>query len=275
MNKMGIIQGRLSPRPYPKLQAFPERSWKKEFQAAKDLGFDYIEWIFELDNVERNPLRNRGGRKEIISLVRETGMPVQSVCADFFLTRPFYRIRGYTIDENVYALKELIANTAEIGAHIILLPVLEEAEIRTLEERDLLVSVLKQCVPELEQYGIKLGLETELGALQYRDLCQNVGSSYVGAYYDTGNCAACGYDMAEDMGVLADELVCIHVKDRKLHGESTFLGEGAANLKGGVQVLKEYGYSGGYTLQTYFEEDCTTAARRNLLYMKSLLQGEE
>ena len=47
MNKVGVIQGRLSPRPYPKLQEFPWRTWRKEFEHAEKIGFDFIEWIFE------------------------------------------------------------------------------------------------------------------------------------------------------------------------------------------------------------------------------------
>ena len=275
MNKIGIIQGRLSPRPYPKLQAFPSETWEKELYLAKELGFDYIEWIFELESEEKNPLVSKKGRSEILSAIDATGIPVKSVCADYFLSRPFYRRNGYTIEDNVRVLCTLIENTAEIGAEIILLPVLEEAEIRTKDEWRILISVLNECCHELDQYGVSLGLETELEAKKYQKLCQSISNHRIGAYYDTGNCAACGYDMEQDMRILSDDVICVHVKDRKYRGASTFLGNGDTNLLGGVHVLMDKAYAGNFTLQTYFEDEYLDNARQNLLFMKKLLYGEE
>lgn len=274
MNEIGIMQGRLSPRPYPKLQAFPARTWKKEFKFAKEIGYDYIEWIFEIDAYQSNPLWTKAGRNEIRRVVKETGLPVKSICADYFLERPFYRGKGYTFQENLCILEELIRNAAEIGAQKILLPVLEGAELRTEEEKETLVKALKRCVPLLEKYHVYLGLETELKAQKYKALCQYINHPFIGAYYDTGNCAACGYNMAEDMQILGEHLVCIHIKDRKIHGDSVFLGTGDTNLKGGVAVLHAQNYSRDFTLQTYFEDDHLGTARNSLAYMKRLLTGQ-
>ena len=89
MNKIGIIQGRLSPRPYPKLQAFPIESWQQEFKYAKELGYDFIEWIFEDNRYQENPIWTAQGREKIKQCIKETGVTVESVCADFFLENPF------------------------------------------------------------------------------------------------------------------------------------------------------------------------------------------
>lgn len=274
-NQIGIIQGRLSPRPFPALQAFPKDSWREELYLAKELGFDYVEWIFEMEEGYDNPLMTKAGRREILTVINDAGIPVKSVCADYFLARPFFRRSGYTIENNISKLCALIENTAEIGAKIILLPVLEGAEIRTQEEWNVLVSVLNKCSSEIDQYGISLGLETELEAEKYKKLCQSIPSPHVGAYYDTGNCAACGYDMEKDMEILSDDIICVHVKDRKYHGGSTFLGEGDTNFSGGIRVLKENSYKGDFTLQTYFEDKYIDDARKNLSYMKVLIYGEE
>ena len=40
MNPIGIMQGRLSPPPPARLQAFPWRSWAREFEYASGCGFD-------------------------------------------------------------------------------------------------------------------------------------------------------------------------------------------------------------------------------------------
>ena len=38
--RLGIFQGRLSPKKEGQIQFFPGENWKKEFQIAKNLGFE-------------------------------------------------------------------------------------------------------------------------------------------------------------------------------------------------------------------------------------------
>lgn len=271
MNRIGVIQGRLSPRPFPKLQEFPRATWRQEFDRAADLGFDYLEWIFEIDGYEENPIWSDEGRILIKEAVSETGIPVASVCADYFLERPFYRCSGYTFEDNVEKLIKLIVYTAEIGASAILLPVLEGAEIRTEQEGKSLVRAVRACIPVLEHFDVTLGFETELDAPDYLKLCEVFGTPCVGAYYDAGNCAACGHDMAHDMRLLAPHVKHVHVKDRLVNGPSVRLGSGDANFTEGVPFLLETGFQGNFTLQTYFEDDYIGDAYKALGYMRAIV----
>ena len=50
---IGIMCGRMSPQIDNKIQIFPASSWKNEFTAASECGFDSIEWIFDL---QKNPI---------------------------------------------------------------------------------------------------------------------------------------------------------------------------------------------------------------------------
>lgn len=268
MNQIGIKQGRLSPRPYPKLQAFPSLSWRDEFPVAKEIGYDYIEWMFDAEDYENNPLWTEEGRQQIRMTSARSGLPVSSVCADFFLARPFYREEGYTFQENVGILRRLIKNAAEVGAINILLPVLEAAEIRDSAEEQALCFALESCVPLLEEYDMYIGLETELEAHRYLALCQKIGSPHIGAYYDTGNAAACGYAMETDITVLMEQLICIHIKDRTLHGGSVFLGMGDVNFEEGMRILEAKGYKGNFTLEAYYEDDPVGTASKNLLFLR-------
>src|SRR5687768_6794672 len=83
--RIGVMQGRLSPRPPEKLQAFPWSSYAAEFPKAARLGLHSIEWIFEAPRFEENPLWTEAGREEILSLIEDSGVRVQSVCADYFM----------------------------------------------------------------------------------------------------------------------------------------------------------------------------------------------
>ena len=51
MNKIGIMQGRLSPPIDGRIQAFPINDWESEFEKASKIGFDCIEWIFDMEDI--------------------------------------------------------------------------------------------------------------------------------------------------------------------------------------------------------------------------------
>ena len=65
-NQIGIMSGRLSSPFNGKIQSFPINTWKSEFKKASSCGFEVIEWIF--DSIEKNPILDENGIKEIKSL---------------------------------------------------------------------------------------------------------------------------------------------------------------------------------------------------------------
>ena len=268
--KISIIQGRLSPRPFPKLQVFPAKTWELEFNLAGQLGFYSIEWIFCL--AEYNPIWSAAGRKKIRELVSASGVQIKSICADYFLENPFFRGPDDIRKKNILIFMDLIRHSAEIGVQSILLPVLETSEIRNTEEHKLLLDAVGQSLPLLEEYGIKVGFETELPAQDYLKLVSALNSPRVGAYYDFGNCAAKGYDTTENINILKDKLINVHLKDRPVSGQSVYLGEGAANFKKALPKLIQQGFDGLFVLQPYFGEDYLSDALRNKKYINDILE---
>lgn len=255
MNPIGIMQGRLSPPPADRIQAFPWSSWEEEFPRARSLGFDCIEWIFEVEDSEMNPLWTAAGRRGIRELVDAYGVAVRSVCADYFMPRPFFRVTPAERQRSIDVLLRLIEHTAAVGARLILIPVLEIAEIREPREADELEAALAQCVPTARTAQVRLGLETELPAPDYVGLIERIGDPAVGAYYDIGNAAARGYDGAADVRALGPSICGVHVKDRILDGGTVPLGKGAADLPGVLGALHDVGYDGTLVLQTAFGPD--------------------
>ena len=51
MNKVGFMQGRLSPILDNKIQAFPFDHWEQEFSIAKELGIKCMEWTLDYPNL--------------------------------------------------------------------------------------------------------------------------------------------------------------------------------------------------------------------------------
>ena len=65
MNQVGVMQGRLLPKYKGRYQAHPKDTWQDEFFLAKELGLDLIEFIFDNDEFDKNPLFSNNGIKLI------------------------------------------------------------------------------------------------------------------------------------------------------------------------------------------------------------------
>jgi L-ribulose-5-phosphate 3-epimerase len=275
INKIGIMQGRLSPPISTRLQAFPWSSWKTEFTDARDCQIDLIEWLFEADDYTKNPIWNEDGIQAIQQQIKASGTGVLTCCADYFMPHPFFRVSNQERQESIHILEQLIRNAARIGVQTILVPVLEISEIQTPAEKDQLLESLREPLKVAEQKGVVLGLETELPAAEYLALVQESGSPGLGVYYDTGNNAAQGHDIAADARILAPRMVGIHVKDRKRGGSSVLLGEGDADFDGFFQVMRESGYANPVIMQTAFCSDYLGIARRHQQFVRSRLGSSD
>jgi len=272
-HRIGVMQGRLSPRPPGKLQAFPWQSYAAEFPKAARLGFHSIEWIFEAAGFQENPLWTAAGREEIRELTRATGVKVQSVCADYFMVHRLAGEPSLALSKNRDVLGELIVATNAIGADRILLPLLETSALATPElEREARVSL--QGVASLcERYGVTLGLEMEIPGVNYARFVESVGSPRVRAYYDTGNSTAQGADIARDILPLLPLLFAVHIKDRARGGGSKALGTGDANFQGFFPALLRAGFGGDFVLQHYFDEQPELQAEQSLSFVQLLLES--
>lgn len=262
------MQGRLSPPPRGHLQSFPWGSWQEEFQSARDCGFDTIEWLFESDSYEKNPIWTGEGVDRIKQLESASGVKVRSLCADYFMAHPFFRVREKEKRQSTSVLKKLILQGAEVGIQVILIPVLEVSEVRTEDEKTQLLESLRTPLQLAAASGIKLGLETELPALEYRELIERGNHPSLGAYYDVGNAAARGYDSAADIELLSRLLCGVHIKDRRLDGPSVLLGQGDVPFSNLFSKLVEITYPGPLVLQTAFGDDYLGAAKAHLNFVK-------
>lgn len=271
--RIGVMQGRLSPRPAGKLQEFPRAHYAEEFPKAARLGFHSIEWIFEAPGFETNPIWTAAGREEIRGLIAESGVRVQSVCADYFMVRRLAGEAAAALGENRDALSELIVAAHAVGADRILLPLLETSAVDTPELAREVVESLKHVAPVAERYGVTLGLEMEIAGVEYARLIESVASPQVRAYYDTGNSTAQGFDIAEDIVPLLPLLHAVHIKDRVRGGGSQPLGTGDTNFQGFFPRLFRAGFHGDFVLQHYFEQAPELEAERSLTFVQHLIES--
>lgn len=272
MNKIGIMQGRLSPPLDGRIQSFPWSTWEKEFKDAAALGFDEIEFIFESLNYENNPLLTTQGSDKIKELVAATGVEVNYVCADYFMEKPFFRATESERKQSTETLKKLIEQCDMIGIKGIEIPLVDNSRIETEEEAELFIKSLRECLPVAEKSNIKLGLETSLNPDDFMALLDKIDHPLVGANYDSGNSASLGYDPEEEISKLGKWLYNVHIKDRVLGGDTVPLGEGDADFEKVFGTLGRIGYRGSFILQAARGDDEMEVASRQLEFIQHSIQ---
>ena len=272
MNNIGIMQGRLSKPVSNKIQAFPWGIWEEEFNKAVDIGFDEIEFIFESNNYESNPLFTSEGLYKIKMVSEETGIQVNYVCADYFMERPFIRASDEARNKSIEMLKHLIKQCARVGIKGIEIPMVDNAKIETEKEKELFIECLKECLPVAETHDIKLGLETSLNPDALKALIEKINHPLIESNYDTGNSASLGYNTEEEVLKLGKWINNVHIKDRLLGGGTVPLGEGNTNFDLFFQTLNKISYKGSFILQTARGEDDLEVARKYLAFVKCYIQ---
>ena len=244
MREIGIRQGRLSPAPAGRTQHFPSRSWKDEFVRARTCGFETVEWLFAAHDYEHNPIWVDAGQDEIREQIAGTGIQVRSLCADYFMAHPFFRVSEDARRQSVAVLNRLIVVSARVGVRIIVAAGARGERIRTPAEMAQLLESLNEPLAVAAAHGVRLGLETELPGPEFRALVERRRHPALGVCYDTGNAAAKGYDVAADVRVLAPYLCEVHIKDRKRNGPSVRLGQGDADFADILQSRLRSGLHG-------------------------------
>ncbi|TSC67866.1 MAG: xylose isomerase-like TIM barrel [Parcubacteria group bacterium Gr01-1014_73] len=252
---LGIFQGRLSPSKGKGIQFFPFESWENEFSLAKEIGFEEIEFIFDKECYEENPLWSKDGLKKINQLQKKYGVVIHHICADYFMRNPFFRVTAKIKKQNLVVLKRLLKAAAAIGAKNIEIPLVDNSSIKTDGEEKELTDALSQVRPLAKSLGITIGLETDLPPKKFLSLLKRFNSETIKANYDSGNSAALGYNVVEELNTLSPYLANIHIKDRLLHGTTVPLGTGNTNFEKFFRTLKKNKYQGSMILQVARGED--------------------
>lgn len=271
---IGIMQGRLTPSPDGRLQFFPKDNWEKEFTLAASLGFDCLEWVFEANNHENNPLISSVDFEKIARISRVSGVAISSICADYFMDFPCHHADPDVRSQAVKMLRTLIAKASGLGAKTILFPVLEKSAIKNTTDVELLKSALVSVMPWAESLKVDLALECSLSARESAEIVCSFKTTRIKVYYDVGNATSYGFDAAGEIMELGDLIGGVHIKDRAINGPSMPLGGGGVDFKYVFQSLRAIGYSRPIILQAARDSRdlALENARRNLNFVRSFLE---
>ena len=258
LNPVGIMQGRLLPPTRGRIQAFPVGRWREEFHSAAQIELDCIEWIYELDTEDSNPLGTDNGISEILNMVSDTGISVLSVCGDYYMFERLITLDGEVRPKVMDHLKSLIEKTSRIGARYLVLPFVDNSTLKSASETDGLVRVLTDILPAAERAEIGIHLETDLPATSLEHILKDSFSHpLLRLTCDIGNEASLGFEPREHWGTVGRWLGSVHVKDRSFGGGTVPLGKGSANFPVFFEIFAELGYEGTFILQVARSEDGT------------------
>jgi len=161
-----------------------------------------------------------------------------------------------------------IGITARLKARVILIPFFTKCELKTPEQADTLVGILKEHAPAAEKAGVMLGLENYLSAEDNVRIMDRVGSKAVRVYYDVKNATDAGFDPVKELRWLGSARICqIHLKDKG------YLGEGVVNFPAVIKAIEDIGYQGFANLETNWPSGSVADdMRKNLSYIRGLMR---
>jgi L-ribulose-5-phosphate 3-epimerase len=140
--------------------------------------------------------------------------------------------------------------TAAVGANAMLLCTYFASNPDSPSKKANLIKVLQELTPIACDLQIAIGLESPLPAEELANLVDEVGSEFVGVYYDVGNALYFGYDPAGEIERLGRRILSVHIKDTVKDLGDSHLGDGRLNLNSTMKSLEKVHYDGWLIIET-------------------------
>lgn len=214
------------------------------FDACRELGFDGMELI--------SPGQPPTG--ELLAASAQSGLPIHGVVND-----RHWKVRLSSPDASVRnraraILSQVIRDCAAIGGHTVLLVpgvVGDEATHEQVWSRS--ITEIRKVLPLCSQHGVRVLIENVWNGFcespqSYSDYLDAIGSPWVGAYLDLGNCRKFG--PTEDwVRTLGHRIVKLDVKDWGEANGFCKIGDGDVDWLAVRGALKEIGFTGWCTAE--------------------------
>lgn len=249
-DRIGFMQGRLSPLVNGKIQEFPWENWRQEFSLACCLGFKLMEWTLDQDRLYENPLMTEKGRSEIINLSSSYCINIPSLTGDCFMQSPFWKLSGKEKKDRQNDLIAILIGCEKIGIKQIVIPLVDGGRIDNIEQETALLDFLLDIETDIINMGIQVVFESDFGPNELKHFINQFDPKIFGINYDIGNSAALGFDVKEEINAYGERILNVHIKDRILGGTTVPLGNGNVDFDSVFSALGQAGYQGNYILQT-------------------------
>ena len=271
-NKFGFIQGRLT-KQKNKIQQFPTKNWKEEFKIAKKLKLGLIEWTIDHYGFYKNPLLNKKYIKSIKKISKINNIKINSVTADFFMEKPFWKQKNFKY--YIKKIKLLIKFCSVYKINFIILPLVDNSSIKNNRMVQIVITELKKLNYFLEKSKVNVLFESDYNPQKFLKFIKNFKNKNFGINYDLGNSASLSYDIEDEFNIYGKFIKNIHIKDRIKNGKTIRLGNGSVNFKKFFKLIKKINYKGPLILQTarsVRKGDDYNELKNNLKFLKKYLQ---
>ena len=244
------MQGRLCERVDGKIQAFPWRDWESEFPIAAAIDLHLMEWTLDQERLYENPLMTADGQEKIRTLCQQHDLAISSLTGDCFMQAPFWKVDGQVRSDLQSDFLAIGRACAAVGIRMIVLPLVDNGRLETVEQEDVLVDFLLAQQPFLVKHQLRVIFESDFTPVELARLISRLPSERFGINYDVGNSAALGFKPAEEFAAYGARVVNVHVKDRLLGGTTVPLKTGSADFEAAFSGLAKQNYQGNFILQT-------------------------
>tara|TARA_Y100000741_G_scaffold247199_1_gene189873 strand:- start:10046 stop:10876 length:831 start_codon:yes stop_codon:yes gene_type:complete len=245
LNKIGFMQGRLSPIYKNKIQSFPWMHWRQELDKSKKLNINIIEWTLDHPNLLKNPIILNTDKT--FKLIKKKKIKIESITCDFFMQKPFFKKNKYS---QLFFLKKVISALYDKKI-ILVIPLVDNSSIKSKIEEKIVIKTFLNLYEKIIKFtNIMICFESDYGPKQLKKFISNFPVKNFGINYDTGNSANNGFDLSEEIESYKKRIINVHIKDRIYKGETKSLGTGDVDFIKLFQKMKKINYKGNYILQT-------------------------
>ena len=206
-------------------KAMPDTlDWREKLSCAKECGYDFVE--ISVDEKDAKLARldwSADERLELVRLMRETGMPVRSMCLSGHRKYPMGSADPVVRARSMEIMEKAIQLADDLGVRIIQLAgydvYYEESSAQT---KALFLENLKKAAEMAAVKGILLGfetMETDFMNTVWKSMfyVNAVGSPFLGVYPDAGNltnAAVAGKtSMLDDLQSGNGHIFALHLKE--------------------------------------------------------------
>ena len=254
-------------------------TWREKLVCAKEAGFDYVEISIDetgakLARLDMPPRE----RAELVTVMRETGVPIRSMCLSGHRKYPFgshdeeNRRRGMEIMEKAIQLADdLGIRLIQLAGYDVYYEQSDEGTRRRFAEN------LNTASEMAAAAGVTMGFETMETEFmntveKSMDYVKLIGSPYLGVYPDLGNITnaakAGGGNVLDDLQTGCGHLVAMHLKETLpgIFREVPF-GSGHVDFEAGITKawrlgVRRYVTEMWYTGNDFWKEDIAFANRK-------------
>lgn len=262
---IGNVQGRLLPSPKNRLQYFPKKNWRSEFEIANKIRFDFIEFFSERKFNINNPIWNTETIKEYKNLCRINNLKIINFCDDHVISNSIS-----TLSYKKY-FKKLLTKCKFLGIKKIIIPLYGKSNLDKNSYKHLLIHI-KKINSISSKFRIKLLIETNLESDYIIELFNKINSTNLKLLYDTGNRIINPNNSYNDIVDLKKYIDHIHIKDKTIMNKNVSLGSGHVCFNKIFLQLKKINYKKNFTFETFKSEDPIKTARNNMLFLNRYIR---